>query len=80
MRDLVLHLPDDLDIDDQSMTVFLAAKLYEGGKLSMSKAAEMAGMSYKDFMLKLSSFNVPVFNYSDQDLAKEFDNISRHYR
>ena len=40
MRSLILHLPDDLDFDDQKMTMFIAAKLYGDHKLSLSEAAK----------------------------------------
>ena len=79
MRSLILHLPDDLDFDDQKMTTSIAAKLYQDGKLSLEKAAEMAGISYREFIDALGSYGVSVFNYSVEDLDREFKTIeSRH--
>jgi len=79
MRELVLHIPDNLDFDDQKMTVFIAAKLYEDGKLSLGAAAQMAGMPYREFMEVLITHGVSIFNYPPEDLDRDLASIeSRH--
>jgi predicted HTH domain antitoxin len=75
MKPLTLNFPDDLDFDSKEMTLFLAAKLYEDGKLSLGKAAQTAGMSYRDFMDALSSFGVSIFNYPAEDLDRDLASI-----
>ncbi len=79
MKSLILNLPEDLDFDSQEMTIFLAAKLYEDGKLSLSKAAETAGMSYRDFLDTLSSFGVSIFNYPAIDLDRDLASIQNRH-
>jgi predicted HTH domain antitoxin len=79
MKELVIHFPDDLDFDNQEMAIFIAAKLYEVGKLSLGKAAEMAGMSYRDFMDCLGSFGISIFNYPAEDLDRDLASIQNRY-
>jgi predicted HTH domain antitoxin len=79
MKSLILNVPEDLDFDSKEMTIFLAAKLYEDGKLSLSKAAETAGMSYRDFLDILSSFGVSIFNYPATDLDRDLASIQNRH-
>ncbi|HWF43766.1 MAG TPA: UPF0175 family protein [Candidatus Kapabacteria bacterium] len=80
MRELVLHLPDNLDFDDQKMTVFLAAKLYEDGKLSLGAAAQIAGMPYREFMEVLTMHDVSIFNYPPEDFDRDLASIESRHR
>ena len=45
-----------------------AVKWYEVGKLSQSKAAEIAGMSRHEFLEALARFNVSPFQVTAEDL------------
>jgi predicted HTH domain antitoxin len=74
MKSLVLHLPDDLDFDDQMMTRFIAAKLYGYRKLSLADAAKMAGVSKWDFPHILAQFGVDYFDFSPEELARDVIN------
>jgi predicted HTH domain antitoxin len=80
MKELLLSFPDDLDFDSKEMTVFLAAKLYEDGKLSMGKAAEMAGVYKWDFPKILSQFGIPLFNYPEEELDEDVCNAHNFAR
>jgi predicted HTH domain antitoxin len=44
MKEITLLLPEALDFDERQTRRFLAAKLYESGKLSLGQAADMAGL------------------------------------
>ena len=35
MKTISLNIPDSLDIDDQEVTILVAIRLYEQGKLSL---------------------------------------------
>lgn len=79
MKKLTLELPEDLalilneswDQLAQEIRVMSAIKLYELGKLSLGKAAELAGMQKVDFMFLLSKYGVPVIDYSEETLEHE---------
>ncbi|MCF8120542.1 MAG: UPF0175 family protein [Deltaproteobacteria bacterium] len=50
----------------------LAVKLYEMGKLSSGKAAELAGMSRISFLQSLSRYGTPIFDVSTEELESDF--------
>ena len=43
MRTIKFEVPDDLDLKDFDLSMIVASKLYEDGKLSSGQAAEMVG-------------------------------------
>ncbi len=48
-----------------------ALKMFELGKLSSGKAAELAGISRKEFFEMCGRYKVPIFNYSPDELGDE---------
>ena len=54
--------------------MLVASRLYETGDLSLGQAAEMAGMTKRDFAESLSRFGVSIFNYPASDLAQDLEN------
>jgi predicted HTH domain antitoxin len=49
-----------------------AIKWYEVGRISQSKAAELAGISRREFLDTLSRFQVSPFQVTPEELANEF--------
>jgi predicted HTH domain antitoxin len=72
MKSLVVNIPDNLDMDTLQLTRFLAATLYEKGDLTLSQAAEMAGMTIWEFPEVLAKLGLPFFNYTSEDFKKEY--------
>jgi predicted HTH domain antitoxin len=68
---LTLALPANVSVAEAQF--FLALKLYEAGKLSIGKAAELSGLSYRAFLDRLGEYKVPIFNYPASDLEKELE-------
>ena len=66
---LILELP--LNVSTQEARFLLAAKLYEVGRLSLGKAAELSEYSKPTFMELLGKAGIPVFDYPPEDLEKE---------
>ncbi|MFN7170823.1 MAG: UPF0175 family protein, partial [Candidatus Omnitrophota bacterium] len=60
-EDVLLSLKEDKGEFEQEARFILALKLYELGKLSSGKAAELAGMSRIDFLMKLGRYKVSPF-------------------
>jgi|AntAceMinimDraft_17_1070374.scaffolds.fasta_scaffold21690_4 predicted HTH domain antitoxin len=71
MKTLTLNIPDKLDLNLRETSKFLAAKLYESGKLSLGQAAELAGLSKVAFSEILSDFDVSLFNYPPSDIIRD---------
>ena len=48
-----------------------ALKMFELGKVSSGKAAELAGMSRVEFIETCGRYRVSAFNYTPEELEKE---------
>jgi predicted HTH domain antitoxin len=55
-------------------TKVIAVKLYEMGKLSSGRAAELAGVSRISFLQSLAEFRAPIFNMTKEELNRDFHN------
>jgi predicted HTH domain antitoxin len=67
--------PQLLKMSDQEFVeeirFLAAAKLYELGRLSSGKAAQLAGMSRVLFLQQLSQIGVPAINLRDEEIEAE---------
>ena len=53
----------------------LALKCYREKTLSLGKSAELSGLSMWDFIEFLGENNVPVIDFSEEQLAAEFESV-----
>lgn len=67
--ELTLELPSNLTKDEAQL--LLAVKLYETGRVSLGQAARTAGYSKRAFIEILGKNDIPVINYSPDDLREE---------
>jgi predicted HTH domain antitoxin len=79
MKTITINLPDNVDITIKEATTALAAQLYEMGKLSIGQAAELSGYSKRTFMELLANYGVSIFNYSSEDVEKDFKNAKDYH-
>jgi len=66
-----IPLPDELNLDHKETARFLAAKMYEAGRLTLGQAAKLAGLSKVAFAEILADYNVSLFNYPPEDILNE---------
>lgn len=78
MKTLKINIPNSADIDDKEAKMALASKLYERGKLTLGQAAELAGYSKETFMELLTEYNLPLINYSPEELDEDITNAQNH--
>ena len=71
MTEITLRVPSE--INEEEARLFLMMKLYELGKMSLGKAAELSGYSKALFMEVLGKYGIPVMNYPAEDLKGEID-------
>lgn len=79
MAALNIEYPDELvtasgksrQVIEQELKFQLAVRLFQVGRLSMGKAAEVAGMNKLLFMDELWRLQMPVVNWDDAELAAE---------
>jgi len=82
MSAVTLQLPDDLDLalnvpaDELAHAVLVAAavKLFERGKISAGKAAELAGMPKPLFLVTLAEWGVSASMLSAEDITQDIAN------
>jgi predicted HTH domain antitoxin len=77
MTTLTLQVPDFLEEDHADTVRFLAAKLYESGKLSLGQAAEMVDLSKREFAGILATYGVNYINYTFDDVMADVERISK---
>jgi predicted HTH domain antitoxin len=53
----------------------LMVKLFELGRISSGKAAEICGMPRIDFIHAVGKMGIPVVQLDEDELAREFENV-----
>jgi predicted HTH domain antitoxin len=74
----ILTIPDSIHISQADAQMMLAVKLFETKRLSLGKAAMVAGLSYRDFYELLIKYDVPVVVMTEEDVRMEIDNAFRY--
>lgn len=75
MTTITLQIPDTLGDYQKDTTRFIAAKLYESGKLSLGQASDMAGLSKRAFAELLGDYGVSLLNYPVSEMLSDADRI-----
>lgn len=55
------------------LKLWAAISLYEHGKLSLARAADMAGYHRYDFEKTLASLDIPISNLSEADVFQDIE-------
>lgn len=71
MSIITLKVPDKIELDPKDTVKFLAAKLYESGRLSLGQAAELVGLSKIAFSEILGDYNVALINYPVSEILQD---------
>jgi predicted HTH domain antitoxin len=75
MKQLTLNIPQNLNLSEKETKRFLAAKLYESGKLSLGQASDLAGLSKVAFAEILSDYDVSLINYPSSDILRDVSEL-----
>ncbi|GHV72926.1 hypothetical protein AGMMS49940_02280 [Spirochaetia bacterium] len=76
---MTLNIPDAANISEVDAQILFAIKLFEAEKLSLGKAAEVAGLSYRTFYELLMRYDIPIVTYSEEDVKAEVKNAHRYF-
>jgi predicted HTH domain antitoxin len=68
MKTLTIKLPDTVDEMDVKMQ--LAAQLFEKGTLSSGQAADLVGISKREFIENVGKYGVSIFGENVEDIDK----------
>ena len=58
----------------RDLLMLAAVKLYQMGRLSSGRAAQLAGIPKVSFLQSLSRYDVPIFNITPEELKQDFEN------
>lgn len=83
MQPLTIEIPADILLSTgQSREEFikeakmlLAAKLFELGRLSSGKAAQLCNLGRVDFLLMVSRMGIPVADLDEDEMQREFADV-----
>jgi predicted HTH domain antitoxin len=73
---ILFSLKESSDEFSQELLYLSALMLYKRRKLSLGKAAELAGYNKIDFIFKLKTENEAIFDYTDDEIDEIF-NVSK---
>lgn len=87
MRTLNINIPVSEEVlfvlkkDEKSLCEearrILAVQFFKERKLSLGKAAELAGMDKDDFVILLGRNQIDIYQYTERELEEEFESIDR---
>ena len=66
-----LNLPEGVKITDSEIKMIVAARLFDLGELSSGQAAELAGISKREFIETVGRYGVSIFQYSAEELERD---------
>jgi predicted HTH domain antitoxin len=82
MSSISLKIPEEVLISlketpeslSRKISILAAVKLFELGKLSSGRAAQLAGISRVEFLMALGRYQVSLFSLTSQQLEQDVNN------
>lgn len=80
---VVVDIPDNvamylkLSTLEKQLRLFTALILVRKESISISRGAELAGMTIYDFLKECKDNDIPVIDYSREELKEEFENLKK---
>jgi len=74
-EELLINLKQSDEEFKKDIKLTMAIELYKKGKLSLGKAAELSGFTKIGFIDMLNYRGEPVFNYTENEINSEIQNI-----
>ncbi|SMF97241.1 Predicted antitoxin, contains HTH domain [Methylomagnum ishizawai] len=75
--DILLALRESAQEFTQDLRFLSALMWYRKGKLSLGKAAELAGYTKLDFIERMKLENEPIFDYNEDEMAEVFADAAK---
>jgi predicted HTH domain antitoxin len=73
-NEVLISLKESPETISQELSILAAVKLFELGKLSSGRAAQLAGMSRVKFLNTLGQYHVSPFAFTAEELEHDIDN------
>ena len=68
---LDITLPPSVHLTESELKMILAVKLFDLGELSSGQAAELAGITKRQFIESVGKYGVSIFQYSAEELERD---------
>ena len=75
-EDILFALKLNKDVLRKEMLTICAVQFFKTRKISLGKAAELAGMDKNDFVDILGQNEIDIYQYTNEDLENEIDFIN----
>jgi len=69
---ITVDIPDSIE---KELKLYTTLMLFKQGKISLSKASELAQMTIYDFIKECKKYEIPVVDYSKEELEEEFETL-----
>ncbi|MEQ1923588.1 MAG: UPF0175 family protein [Pyrinomonadaceae bacterium] len=66
-----LQFPENVRITDAEIKMIVAARLFDLGELSSGQAADLAGITKREFIESVGRYGVSIFQYSAEELKRD---------
>jgi predicted HTH domain antitoxin len=76
---LELDLPEGVKLSEHDAAMIIAGKLWQEGYISYGKAAQIVGISKREFIESLGKYGYPFTNISSDDLRQELAHVSNYH-
>jgi predicted HTH domain antitoxin len=76
-EEILYALNENISEFTSQMRLFTALQLFEKHKLSLGKAATLAGISKEHFMVEMDKYGVPLINYDPEELDEELERFEK---
>jgi predicted HTH domain antitoxin len=73
-EEILISLKETPESISHELAMLAAVKLFEMGKLSSGRAAQLANMSRVGFLIALGRYQVSPFQLTDEDLDQDIQN------
>ena len=71
---LTINLPASVHLDDKDAKMRFACMLYEDGIISTGEAAEIVGVSRREFIENMGKFGASIFQQTIEELESDIKN------
>ena len=75
MNQIIVNIPDDIEMNSFDVKMIIATKLFEEGKLSSGQAAKIVGLSKRTFIELLGKYDISVIGYDFEELELDMENV-----
>ncbi|HRG87470.1 MAG TPA: UPF0175 family protein [Chitinophagales bacterium] len=75
MKTITLEIPEGVKLTERDAAMIVAGKLWADGQLSYGQAADMVGISKKEFIEQLGVYGYPFTNISVEDLQHDLNMV-----